>query len=64
MEKVRVEVSLMQAIRHKHIIKLLEVFETQQHLYMVFEYASGGDVLRLVKRNKGLTEAEARPIFK
>ena len=45
MEKVRSEVALMSAIRHKHIIRLLEVFEGTQHMYMVFEYASGGDLL-------------------
>ena len=36
--------------RHKNIIRLLEVFESGQHIFMVFEYASGGDVLDLVKK--------------
>lgn len=45
MDKLRCEVALMSAIRHKHIIRLLEVFESKQHMYMVFEYASGGDLL-------------------
>lgn len=63
-EKIRCEVALMSAIRHKHIIRLLEVFESNQHLYMVFEYASGGDLLQLVKRKRALTEKEAMPIFR
>lgn len=56
MDKLRCEVALMSAIRHKHIIRLLEVFESKQHMYMVFEYASGGDLLQLVKRKRALTE--------
>ena len=64
MEKLKCEVALMSAIRHKHIIRLLEVFESHQHMYMVFEYAAGGDLLQLVKRKRALTEREARPIFR
>ena len=63
-EKVRSEVALMSAIRHKHIIRLLEVFESSNHMYMVFEYAAGGDLLQLVKKKRCLTESEARKIFR
>lgn len=54
----------MSAIRHKHIIRLLEVFESSNHMYMVFEYAAGGDLLQLVKKKRCLTENEARRIFR
>ena len=54
----------MSAIRHKHIIRLLEVFESTNHMYMVFEYAAGGDLLQLVKRKRCLTERESKPIFR
>ena len=63
-EKVRSEVALMSAIRHKHIIRLLEVFESTNHMYMAFEYAAGGDLLQLVKRKRCLTEHESKPIFR
>lgn len=59
-DKVRSEVALMSAIRHKHIIRLLEVFESNKHMYMVFEYASGGDLLQLVKKKRCLTERESK----
>lgn len=64
LEKVAAEVKLMSAIRHRHVIRLLEVFETNHHLFMVLEYADGGDLLHHVKKVKALTEDEARPLFK
>lgn len=54
----------MSAIRHRHVIRLLEVFETAHHLFMVLEYAGGGDLLHLVKKRRALTEDEARPLFR
>ena len=58
------EVEIMSMIRHKHVIKLLEVFETTHYLYMVLEHADGGDLLNHVQRVKAMTEDEARPVFK
>ena len=54
----------MSAIKHKHIIRLLEVFETNQYLFMVLEYAEGGDLLHHVNNVKAMTEEEAKKVFK
>ena len=64
LEKIIGEVKLMSSIRHRHVIRLLEVFETKHHLFMVLEYAGGGDLLHLVKKRRALTEEEARPLFR
>ena len=64
LEKIVAEVKLMSAIRHRHVIRLLEVFETNHHLFMVLEHAGGGDLLHLVKKKRALTETEARHLFK
>ena len=58
------EVEIMSMIRHKHVIRLLEVFETTHYLYMVLEHANGGDLLNHVQRVKAMTEDETRPVFK
>ena len=63
-KKVLAEVKLMSAIRHRHVIRLLEVFETNQYLFMVLEYAPGGDLLHHLKKVKAMTEDEARPFFR
>ena len=64
LEKIIAEVKLMSSIRHRHVIRLLEVFETNHHLFMVLENAGGGDLLHMVKKRRALTEDEARPLFR
>ena len=63
-ERILAEVRLMSAIRHRHVIKLLEVFETNKYLFMVLEYAEGGDLLQHINKVKAMTEDEAKPLFK
>ena len=58
------EIKLLSAMRHRNIIRLLEVFETEHQLFMVMEYANGGDLLNFMKQNKNLDEGTARDIFK
>ena len=58
------EIKLLSAMRHRNIIRLLEVFETEHQLFVVMEYANGGDLLNFMKQNKNLDEGTARDIFK
>ena len=62
-KKVFQEVFILNKIRHRRIIKILEVFESMNHLLITMEFAGGGDLLQFVKGKKRLTEEEARPIF-
>lgn len=62
--KVFQEVYLLKKIKHSNVIRLLEVFESSNHLLMVMEYAGGGDLLRLIKRRGSLEETDAKFIFK
>ena len=43
--KLLQEVYLLKKVRHTNVIRLLEVFESPNHLLMVMEYAGGGDLL-------------------
>ena len=62
--KVFQEVFILKKIRHSNVIRLLEVFESENHFFMVMEYAGKGDLLRYVKQRGKLTESEARNIFR
>ena len=58
------EIKLMSAMRHRHVIRILEVFETNQFIFLVLENAEGGDLLRYLFKVKSMTEDEARPFFR
>lgn len=38
------EVKIMKQLDHPNIVKLYQVMENEQTLYLVLEYASGGEV--------------------
>jgi len=42
--KVQREVEVMKKLKHPHIIKLYEVMETKQMLFLVTEYVPGGEI--------------------
>jgi len=63
-KKVFQEVYILKKIRHANVIRLLEVFEGPKHLFIVMEYASGGDLLKYVKKKGRLNENEARVILR
>lgn len=62
--KVFQEVYLLKKIKHSNVIRLLEVFESTNHLLMVMEYAGGADLLKLIKRRGKLKETDSKFIFK
>ncbi|CAH1792150.1 unnamed protein product [Owenia fusiformis] len=54
------ELKLWPELDHAHIVKLIECFEDEQRIYMVHEYADGGDVLRYVQTAGALNETMAQ----
>lgn len=54
----------MKKIKHINVIRLLEVFENPKEVFIVMEYAGGGDLLHYVKEKKRLSEKEGKTIFR
>lgn len=50
-------------LKHPHVIKLEELFITEEHLVLVMEYADGGDLFSYVRRRGRLREDTARWFF-
>ncbi|KAG9328411.1 hypothetical protein JZ751_014039, partial [Albula glossodonta] len=44
LKKIFREVQIMKMLRHPHIIRLYQVMETERMIYLVTEYASGGEI--------------------
>lgn len=54
----------MKRLRHPHIIRLYQVMETEKMIYLVTEYAPGGEIFDHLVRNGRMAEPEARRIFR
>ncbi|XP_059846790.1 serine/threonine-protein kinase NIM1-like [Hypanus sabinus] len=57
------EVLCMEQLHHPNIIRLYEVLETQTRLYLVLEYAEGGDLFTKICTQGRLSEHESKFIF-
>uniref|UniRef100_A0AAY4B1M5 non-specific serine/threonine protein kinase n=1 Tax=Denticeps clupeoides TaxID=299321 RepID=A0AAY4B1M5_9TELE len=63
LEKIYREVQIMKLLNHPHIIKLYQVMETKDMLYIVTEYAKNGEMFDYLTSNGRMTEDEARRKF-
>lgn len=54
------EVELLSGLRHPNVIEYLNCYETRNHLWVIFEYCAGGDLLRLLKQDSRLPEDRVR----
>uniref|UniRef100_A0A3P8U1S2 MAP/microtubule affinity-regulating kinase 3 n=1 Tax=Amphiprion percula TaxID=161767 RepID=A0A3P8U1S2_AMPPE len=64
LQKLFREVSVMKILKHPNIVKLFEVIETEKTLYLVMEYASGGEVFDYLVAHGRMKEKEARAKFR
>nr|XP_006813817.1 PREDICTED: MAP/microtubule affinity-regulating kinase 3-like isoform X2 [Saccoglossus kowalevskii] len=64
LQKVHREVRIMKLLDHPDIVKLFEVIETDKTLYLVIEYASGGEVFDYLVAHGRMKEKEARAKFR
>lgn len=62
-ELQRREIEVLKMCQHPHIIRLLDIFENQDYIYIVMENLSGGDLFSyLEKRSFTVNEERAREL--
>ncbi len=61
--KVSREIKVLQHLRHPHLIKVYDAFETDNKVYVVMEYAAGGELFDLIATRGRMREDKARTIF-
>jgi len=62
MTRLKTEIELLQLLDHKNIIKLLNVYESDENVYLVFEHKSG-DLYSYIQSKGPVSEMIAMEIF-
>ncbi|XP_067638545.1 serine/threonine-protein kinase par-1 isoform X2 [Eurosta solidaginis] len=63
LQKVYREVEIMKRLNHPHIIRLYQVMETKNMIYIVSEYASQGEIFDYIAKFGRMSESDARAKF-
>ena len=62
--KIHREIALMRLFDHPHLLKLVEVCESQHHLYIVLEYAEHGELFDFIVARKCIDVELAMKFFR
>jgi 5'-AMP-activated protein kinase, catalytic alpha subunit len=62
-ERVSREIKILKIVRHPNIIQLYEIIETPKQLYLIMEYANGGELFDYIVSKGKLKETLACRIF-
>ena len=61
--RIQREIAILKIVRHNNIIKLYELIETPDKIYMVMEYCNGGELFDYIVSKQHLTERQACRFF-
>jgi serine/threonine protein kinase len=62
--RIQREIRFLKLLHHPHIVKVYDVLETVDAIYIVMEYAVGGELFDYIVAHKRLKEKEARAFFR
>ena len=54
----------MKKLNHPNITKILELFETEDNIFIIMEYINGGNLFSFIKKTRKLSEKTAKFLFK
>lgn len=61
--KIYREISILRDLSHPNIVRLHEMVETDRHIGIIMEYASGGELFDYILNNRYLKDNSARRLF-
>eukprot|EP00043_Microstomoeca_roanoka_P013660 m.134043 g.134043 ORF g.134043 m.134043 type:complete len:479 (-) comp15814_c1_seq1:495-1931(-) len=63
-DMIETEINVLKKVKHKYIVGMHECFDTQDKLYLVLDYVSGGELFDRIVEEGNFTEADASRITK
>lgn len=61
--KIYREISILRGLQHPNIVRLHEMVETERHIGIILEYASGGELFDYILNHRYLKDNAARRLF-
>ncbi|KAJ5146987.1 hypothetical protein N7526_000339 [Penicillium atrosanguineum] len=61
--KIYREIAILRELAHPNIVRLHEMVETDRHIGIIMEYASGGELFDYILNNRYLKDNSARRLF-
>ena len=62
-ERLKKEIEILKLVKHKNIVRLYEVMETPQKIYLVMELCENGELFDYILEHQNLDEKKALKIF-
>ncbi|KAJ3430111.1 protein kinase [Anaeramoeba flamelloides] len=63
LEKVRREIAVQRLMKHPNVLRIYDVYETSEHLFIILEYVSGGELFDYIVEKGSVPREEARIFF-
>ena len=64
MLRIKLEIKILKSSKHPNIIELYEIIETEEYIYLIMEYASGGELFDYIVSKNKLSERESSVFLK
>lgn len=61
-DKIKREIKILKLFNHPHVIKLYEFIDTPSDIFVVLEYASGGELFDLISKKEKVSNIGQRLI--
>jgi protein-serine/threonine kinase len=61
--KIYREIAILRELEHPNIVRLYEMVETERHIGIILEYASGGELFDYILQHRYLKDTAARRLF-
>lgn len=63
-KNIQSEIDIMKKVFHENIVKLYDIYQTTNNMYIVTELCQDGDLYRKLQRKKRFSEADAKAYLK